>query len=256
MKAITYAATGGPDVLRLTERPVPQPGNGEVLVAIHRAGVNPTDVKSRAGSEPGAPVDPPQIPGQDGAGVIEAVGQGVDAGLVGARVWLWEVAWQRREGTAAEFTVVPARHAVVLPAAAAFDLGACLGIPFLTAHRCLTVSEHGPRRLGPGALQGHTVLVTGGAGAVGNAAIQLARWSDARIIATVSSAEKAQLAAAAGADEVINYRQQDVVAETKKLAPHGVDLVVDVAASAHAPVIAEVLAPERHRHRVRRRRRP
>jgi NADPH2:quinone reductase len=243
MKAMTYAANGGPDVLHLTDLPVPGPGNGEVLVAIHRAGVNPTDVKSRAGSEPGAPVDPPQIPGQDGAGVIEAVGQGVDAGLVGARVWLWEVAWQRREGTAAEFTVVPARQAVVLPVDTSFDVGACLGIPFLTAHRCLTVSEHGPHRLGPGALEGHTVLVTGGAGAVGNAAIQLARWSDARIITTVSSAEKAQLAAAAGADEVINYRQQDVVAETRKLAPHGVDLVVDVAASSHAGVTAQLLAP-------------
>lgn len=242
MKAITYETTGGPDVLRLTDVAVPEPGNGEVLVAIHRAGVNPTDVKSRAGGAPGTPVDPPQTPGQDGAGIIEAVGQGVDAGLVGAPVWVWEAAWQRPTGTAAEYTVVPVRHAVVLPDASAFDAGASLGIPFLTAHRCLTVAEHGPRRLGPGALSGHTVLVTGGAGAVGNAAIQLARWSDARVIATVSSAEKAQLAAAAGADDVINYRQQDVVAEVKKIVPHGVDVVVDVAAAANAPTVTEVLA--------------
>ena len=242
MKAITYAATGGPDVLTLTDRSVPEPGNGEVLVAVHRAGVNPTDLKSRSGSEPGTPVDPPQIPGQDGAGVVEAVGQGVDAGLVGSRVWLWEVAWQRNEGTAAEYVVVPVRHVVPLPDEASFDVGASLGIPFLTAHRTLTVSEHGPHRLGPGALQGHTVLVTGGAGAVGNAVIQLARWSDARIITTVSSPDKAQLAAAAGADDVINYRQQDVIAETKKIVPHGVDLVVDVAVSANVPVITEVLA--------------
>jgi NADPH2:quinone reductase len=242
MKAITYATTGGPDVLTLTERAVPEPGNGEVLVAIHRAGVNPTDLKSRSGSEPGTPVDPPQIPGQDGAGIVEAVGQGVDAGLIGSRVWLWEVAWQRREGTAAEYAVVPARHVVALPDEASFDVGASLGIPFLTAHRTLTVSEHGPRRLGPGTLQGHTVLVTGGAGAVGNAVIQLARWSDARIISTVSSAEKAQLAAAAGADDVINYQQQDVVVEIKKIVPHGVDLIVDVAVSANVPAIIEVLA--------------
>ena len=157
-------------------------------VAIHRQ-ANPTDLKSRAGNGPGTPVDPPQTPGQDGAGVIDAVGQGVDAGLVGAPVWLWEAAWQRRTGTAAEYTTLPVRQAVVLPDGVAFDVGASLGIPFVTAHRCLTVSGHGPRR--PGALQGHTVLVTGGAGAVGNAAIQLARRSDARVIATVSSAEKA-----------------------------------------------------------------
>ncbi len=243
MKAITYNTTGGPEVLRLTDRAVPEPDNGEVLVAIHRAGVNPTDLKSRAGSEPGTAVDPPQVPGQDGSGVVEAVGQGVDAGLIGAHVWVWEAAWQRRTGTAADYTTVPVRQAVVLPDGASFDLGASLGIPFITAHRCLTVSEHGPRRLGPGTLQGHTVLVTGGAGAVGNAAIQLARWSDARVLATVSTAEKAQLAAAAGADDVINYKQQDVVAETRKIVPHGVDLIVDVAAATNAPMIAQLLAP-------------
>ncbi len=243
MKAITYDITGAPDVLRLTDRPVPEPGNGEVRVAIHRAGVNPTDLKSRAGNGPGTPVDPPQTPGQDGAGIIDAVGQGVDAGLVGAPVWLWEAAWQRRSGTAAEYTTVPVRQAVVLPDGVSFDVGASLGIPFITAHRCLTVSEHGPRRLGPGALQGHTVLVTGGAGAVGNAAIQLARWSDARVIATVSSAEKAQLAAAAGADDVINYKQQDVVGETKKIVPSGVDIIVDVAAATNASTIPQLLAP-------------
>jgi NADPH2:quinone reductase len=243
MKAITYEITGAPDVLRLSDQPVPEPGNGEVRVAIHRAGVNPTDLKSRAGNEPGTPVDPPQTPGQDGAGVVDAVGQGVDAGLVGARVWVWEAAWQRRTGTAAEYTTVPVRQAVELPDGVSFDVGASLGIPFLTAHRCLTVSEHGPRRLGPGALQGHTVLVTGGAGAVGNAAIQLARWSDARVIATVSSPEKAQLAAAAGADDVINYQQQDVVFETKKIVPSGVDLIVDVAAATNAPMTPQLLAP-------------
>ena len=141
--------------------------------------------------------------------------------LVGERVWIWEAAYQRPDGTAAEYTVVPARQAVLLGADASFELGAALGIPFLTAHRCLTVAESLPDRLGPGSLTGHTVLVQGGAGAVGNAAIQLARWADATVITTVSSPEKAQLAAAAGADHVVDYRQQDVVAEVRKIAPEG-----------------------------------
>ena len=148
--------------------------------------------------------------------------------LVGERVWIWEAAYQRPFGTAAEYTVVPARQTVLLGPDASFELGAALGIPFLTAHRCLTVAESLPDRIGPGSLTGHTVLVQGGAGAVGNAAIQLARWADATVITTVSSPEKAQLAAAAGADHVIDYRQQDVVAEVRKIAPHGVDAIVEV----------------------------
>ena len=138
---------------------------------------------------------------------------------------------------------MPASHVVTLPDSASFDLGAALGVPFVTAHRCLTVTEGGPTRLGPGSMQGRTVLVAGGAGAVGNAAIQLARWSDATVITTVSSPEKAQLAAAAGADHVIDYRRQDVVAEVGKIAPHGVDTVVEVAPAQNAGIDAQVLAP-------------
>ena len=123
---------------------------------------------------------------------------------------------------------MPAGQVVPLPDDASFDLGASLGIPFLTAHRCLTVTEDGPPRLGPGTLQDRVVLVAGGAGAVGNAAIQLARWSDATVISTVSGPAKAQLAVAAGADHVIDYRRQDVVAEIGKLAPHGVHTIVEV----------------------------
>jgi NADPH2:quinone reductase len=130
---------------------------------------------------------------------------------------------------------------VTLPDSASFDLGASLGIPFLTAHRCLTVAEEGPRRLGPGTLQGRHVLVSGGAGAVGNAAIQLARWCDATVLTTVSDARKAQLAAAAGADHVITYTQQDVVAEVHKVVPHGVDVIVEVAAAANASIDAAVI---------------
>jgi NADPH:quinone reductase len=183
------------------------------------------------------------VPNQDGAGVVDAVGQGVEAALSGLRVWLWEAAHQRPAGgTAQEYAVVPARHVVLLPDTASFDLGACLGVPFLTAHRCLTVTEDGPTRLEPGALQGRTVLVAGGAGAVGNAAIQLARWADATVISTVSSPEKAHLAARAGADHVIDYRRQDVVAEVRRIAPHGVNTVVEVSPAANAALDAEVLA--------------
>jgi NADPH2:quinone reductase len=243
MRAIEYAVTGDPDVLTLTERPVPEPGPGEVRVRIHRSGVNPTDWKNRRGQGPGTPVDPAQVPNQDGAGVVEAVGQGVEPDLVGLRVWIWEAAHLRPSGgTAQEHAVVPARHVVHLPDLASFDLGASLGVPFLTAHRCLTVTEDGPVRLGPGTLQGRTVLVAGGAGAVGNAAIQLARWCDATVVTTVSSAAKANLAARAGADHVIDYRQQDVVAEVRKIAPGGVNTIVEVSPAANAAIDAEVLA--------------
>ncbi len=241
MRAVVYERTGAPDVLHVIERDVRDPGPGEVRVRVHRSGVNPTDWKSRRGAEPGAPVEPAQVPGQDGSGVVDAVGQGVEAGLRGLRVWMWEAAYQRPDGTAQEVAIVPAAHVVPLPAAASFDLGASLGIPFMTAHRCLTVTEDGPQRLGPGALAGRVVLVAGGAGAVGNAAIQLARWSDATVLTTVSSPQKAQLAAAAGADHVIDYRQQDVVAEIARIAPHGVDTVVEVSPSANAGIDAQVL---------------
>jgi NADPH:quinone reductase len=239
VRAISYGRAGGPDVLQLIDRPVPEPGPGEVRVRVAFSGVNPTDWKSRSGTAPG-PAG--QIPNQDGAGTVDAVGEGVDPVLVGERVWLWEAAWQRSWGTAAEYTVVPARQAVLLGAAPSFELGAALGIPFLTAHRCLTLAESLPDRLGPGSLTGHTVLVQGGAGAVGNAAIQLARWAEATVIATVSSPRKAQLAAAAGATHVVDYRQQDVVTEVRKIAPKGVDAVVEVNAAQNAGVDARVVA--------------
>jgi len=249
MRTVVYRETGGPDVLQRVDEEVPEPGPGEVRVRVVRSGVNPTDWKSRAGRGAGKPVDPPQIPGQDGSGVVEAVGPGVPAAWVGLDVWLFEAAWKRRWGTTSEQTLVRQSHLATLPAlnpgagSAGHDLGAALGIPFITAHRCLTVSEEGPLRLGPGALQGRTVLVTGGAGAVGNAAIQLARWSDATIITTVSSPAKGQLAAAAGADHVIDYRQTDVLTEVRKIAPGGVDVVVEVNPQANAAAVAKLLAP-------------
>jgi NADPH2:quinone reductase len=238
VRAITYTEPGGPEVLKLVDLPTPEPGHGEVRVRLAFSGVNPTDWKSRSTNQPGPDG---QIPGQDGSGTIDAVGEGVDPVLIGERVWVWEAAWQRRWGTAAEYTVVPARQTVLFGAEASFELGASLGIPFLTAHRCLTVAESLPDRLGPGTLNGRTVLVQGGAGAVGNAAIQLAHWSDATVITTVSGPDKAQLAARAGADHVINYRAQDVVAEVKKIVPQGVDAIVEVNPAVNASIDAQVL---------------
>lgn len=242
MRAIEYDHTGGPEVLRLVDRPIPEPGPGEVRVRVVRSGVNPTDWKARQGANDGAAVSPAQVPNQDGSGIVDAVGPGVEAALSGLRVWLWESAHASPNGTAQEYTILPAHQAILLPDMASFDLGASLGVPFVTAHRCLTVTEDGPTRLGPGTLAGRVVLVTGGAGAVGNAAIQLARWSDATVISTISSPAKAQLAAAAGADHVIDYRTQDVAAEVRKVAPHGVNTIVEVAAAANAAVDAEVVA--------------
>jgi NADPH:quinone reductase len=243
MKAIVYTRTGGPEVLQLVDRPVPEPGPGEVRVKVHVSGVNPTDWKTRQGGTPSATASAEQVPNQDGAGVVDAVGAGVDAGRVGQRVWLWEAAYQRPGGTAQEYVALPERQAVPLPDSASYDLGASIGIPAITAHRCLTVADGGPDHLAPGALDGRTVLVAGGAGAVGNAAIQLARWAGARVLATVSSEEKAGLARAAGADEVVDYRGDDAAEEIRGLAPDGVDVVVEVAPATNAALDAAVLAP-------------
>jgi NADPH:quinone reductase len=240
MRAVVYSETGGTDVLRLVDRPVPEPAPGEVRVAVRVSGVNPTDWKAR---RHGRLAFPEVVPNQDGAGVVDAVGGGVDASRIGQRVWLWEAAWQRADGTAQEYVVLPDRQAVQLPDDASFDEGASLGIPALTAHRCLTVSELGPRRLARGALFRRTVLVAGGAGAVGHAAIQLARWAGARVVSTVSSDEKARLARAAGADHVVNYRTSDAREEIGRVAPDGVDVVVEVAPAANGPLNAGVLGP-------------
>jgi NADPH2:quinone reductase len=240
MKAITYTTSGSTDVLTLTERPVPEPGTGEVRVKVAVSGVNPTDWKARAANSP----DGAQVPNQDGAGTVDAVGKGVPEDRIGERVWLWEAAWQRADGTAQEYVTLPSRQAVALPAHAGFDLGASLGIPALTAHRTLTVADGGPKRLAPGALDGRTVLVAGGAGAVGNAAIQLAHWAGATVISTVSGPRKAALATRAGAHHVVNYREQDAAAEIRKLAPRGVHIVVEVAPGANAALDVAVTAPD------------
>jgi NADPH2:quinone reductase len=241
MRAVTYTRAGDPSVLELVERPVPEPGAGEIRIRVLVSGVNPTDWKSRSGAT-GAQVAEPTVPNQDGAGVVDELGAGVDRFSVGDRVWVTLAGDGRpASGTAQEYTAVPAERAFPLPAEADFDLGASIGIPAVTAHRALTVAEDGPARLQPGALGDRSVLVAGGAGAVGNAAIQLARWAGASVIATVSGDAKAGLAKAAGAHHVINYRDPDAAEQIRRAAPDGVDLIVEVAAGTNAELDQAVL---------------
>ncbi len=238
MRAVVYHETGPSSVLRVVDRDLPEPGAGELRIRLVRAGVNPTDWKFRAGMMSGYDE---VTPGQDGAGVVDAVGAGVDGYDVGDRVWLVLAQHGRAYGTAAEYTVQPVDRVVPLPDAASFDLGASVGVPAVTAHRALTASEFGPARLGPGALEGRVVLVAGGAGAVGNAAIQLARWSGATVVATVSSDEKAALAVAAGAHHTVNYRVADAAEEIRAFCSDGVDIAVEVAPAQNIAIDLDVV---------------
>lgn len=234
MKAALYRTTGpARDVLRVEEVTRPEPGPGEVLVRVRASGVNPTDFKTRSGAT-GRPLEEFQVPNQDGAGVIEAVGDGVDAARVGERVWVWLAAFGRRWGTAAEYTVVPTRQAVPLPDGASFELGASLGVPAMTAYRALFAD---------GPVEGKNVLVAGGAGAVGHYAIELAKRAGARVVTTVSSPEKGELAAKAGADLVVNYRDKDAIDQVKAFAPV-VERVVEVALGANLELDLAVSGPE------------
>jgi NADPH2:quinone reductase len=233
MRAAIYRTGGTSAALEVTEVPTPDPGPGEVRVRVAVSGVNPTDWKSLRTAE--TPAWGFAVPNQDGAGVIDAVGDGVSPGRVGERVWLLMAARERQWGTAAQFSVVPAERAVALPDSAGFDLGASLGVPALTAWHCLTVD---------GPLAGLNVLVSGGAGAVGHMAIQLARWGGAeRVVATVSGPEKAELARAAGAHAVVNYREPDAARQIAAAAPGGVNRVVEVALEANLELDVEVAAP-------------
>lgn len=243
MRSIVYTERGPSSVLHLVERHPEEPGPGEVRVRIAVSGVNPTDWKLRAGVTAGG-LDAPSVPNQDGAGVIDAVGAGVEGLHVGDRVWTALAAHASPlGGTAQELTVLPAGRVHPLPAGVSFDLGASLGVPALTAHRALTVAEGAPDRLSPGSLAGSVVLVAGGAGAVGHAAIQLARWAGATVIATVSSPEKAALAGAAGAHHVLNYRDGDIVEPIRAVAPGGVDSIVEVNPVANVEPDARILRP-------------
>ena len=234
MKAARYEKTGpARDVLTLATVDRPEPGPGQVRVRIHASGINPTDVKARSGAVP-RPIDGFQIPHQDGAGVIDKVGAGVDPARVGQRVWLYFAAFGSRWGTAAEWTVVPEQRAVPLPRAASMELGATMGVPGLTAHRCLFAD---------GPVTGKTVLVQGGAGAVGHYAIELAKRGGARVVTTVSGPEKAELARAAGADLVINYREGDVAAQVRPFAER-VDRIIEVALTANLDADLALSGPD------------
>jgi NADPH2:quinone reductase len=233
MKAALYTSTGkAAEVLRVEEIDRPGPGPGEVLVRVHASGINPTDYKARSGAVP-RPMGEFQIPHQDGAGVIEAVGAGVDPARVGQRVWVYFAANGRPWGTAAEWTVMPERQAVPLPDGASFELGASLGVPAMTAHYCL---------LADGPVTGQTVLVAGGAGAVGHFAIELAKRAGARVIATVSGPGKAALATKAGADLVVNYRSPDAARQVQAFAGP-VDRVIEVALGANLSLDLAVAGP-------------
>jgi NADPH2:quinone reductase len=243
MRAITYAQLGDSSVLEFVDRPIPEPGEGEVRLRVVFSGVNPTDWKSRSGMGGGA-LGEVTVPNHDGAGVVDELGAGVTDLRIGDRVWVTLAGDGRPAGgTAQEYTAVPVGRVFALPDAADFELGASIGIPGVTAHRALTVAEDGPTRLHAGALSGRVVLVAGGAGAVGNAAVQLARWAGATVIATVSGDTKGKLAAAAGAHHVFNYKVSDVAARIRELVPDGVDLIVEVAAGANAELDQAVLGP-------------
>ncbi|MEL6808974.1 MAG: NADPH:quinone reductase [Pseudomonadota bacterium] len=237
MQAISYTTFGpAADVLEVIELPTPTPNPGEVLVRLACSGVNPSDVKARAGTRPGVtkPPFPRIIPHSDGSGVIEAVGDGVPADRIGTRVWIWNGQWQRPFGTAATHICLPAPQAVAMPDTVSLETGAILGIPGLTASHAV---------FGGGDVAGKTVLVQGGAGTVGLLAVQLAKWGGARVIATARG-DGLMAAKAAGADVVLDYTQADlaqaILAENEG-AP--VDRIVEVEFGLNAAVDAEVIAP-------------
>ena len=222
MRAAIYDRTGpAQEVLRIEEVPDPMPGSGEVRVKVQWSGVNPSDVKSRAGARSKTLPFPRITPHSDGSGVIDEVGAGVSKTRIGERVWIWNAAWGRPFGTAAEYVVVPAAQAVALPASVDLAVGACLGIPALTAFHAVHVD---------GGVVGKTVLVAGGAGAVGHYAVRIARLAGAKqILSTVSSSEKAALAKSAGADVVINYKLEDLGSRVEEAtAGRGVDRIIEV----------------------------
>jgi NADPH2:quinone reductase len=235
MRAAYYESNGpAREVLRVADVETPQAGRGEVRVRLRTSGVNPSDVKSRAGLTRKIAF-PRVIPHSDGAGEIDAVGEGVSPARVGERVWVWNGQWRRPFGTAAEWIVLPSEQAVRLPANVTMDAGACLGIPAYTGYQGVLLAR---------AKEGSTVLVAAGAGAVGHYAIQFAKKRKATVITTVSSPAKAEIARAAGADHVIDYKREDVGERVMAItAKHGVDAVIEMDLAANARLLPTVLAP-------------
>jgi NADPH:quinone reductase len=236
MRAAWYEKNGAAaEVLKVGEIETPRPGPGEVRVRLATSGVNPSDVKSRAGTARKIAF-PRVIPHSDGAGEIDQVGEGVPAGRVGERVWTWNAQWKRPFGTAAEYVVLPSAQAVALPPSIDFAAGACLGIPALTAWHALALAEAGA---------GSKLLIAGGAGAVAHYAIQFAKARGASVITTVSSPEKGEVARAAGADHAVDYKRENVGERVAVLTDKaGVDAVIELDLAANASLIPAVLRPK------------
>ncbi len=230
MKVCWFDAFGSAqEVLQRGDWPMPEPGQGEVLVQLRASGVNPSDVKKRAGAFPGLLEAGPVIPHSDGAGVIMAVGEGVSPARVGERVFCYQAQYNRQLGTAAEYVALDSARAPELPEGTSFEVGACIGIPIMTAHRC--VFADGP-------VTGQLILVTGGAGRVGHYAIQWAHRAGARVIATASNEEDARACRQAGAEAVTNHREPmwgkavlDLTGGQK------IDRVIDVEFGANLPAL-------------------
>ncbi len=235
MKSAWFESFGSAsDVLIVGEQDKPVPSDGEVLVRLSTSAVNPSDVKKRAGSLPNLLDDGIVIPHSDGAGIIEAVGHGVAAERVGERVWVYQAQYGRRLGTAAQYVALDSRRAVRLPEHISFEIGACLGIPVMTAHRC--VFADGP-------VEGQTIVVTGGAGRVGDYAVQWASQAGARVIATASNDDDSESCLKAGAAAVVNHRDEDWASQV--VAANGgqrVDRVVDVEFGGNLPAVLDMLA--------------
>lgn len=238
MRTALYSRTGpAREVLSIVERPRPEPATGEVRVRIAWSGVNPSDVKSRAGTRSATLPFAEIVPHSDGAGVIDAVGDGVPEERIGERVWLWNAAWGRAHGTASEWIALPSAQAMRLPDEVPLDVGANLGIPALTALHALLVD---------GGVRDRRVLIAGGAGAVGHYAVQMARLLGARqVIASVSSPEKAALALAAGADLAVDYRRESLVERIgQATGGAGVDRIVEVDFAANVAQDFALIATE------------
>ena len=234
MRAAWFEAFGqASEVLQIGELDTPSPGAGEVLIRLHSSGINPSDVKKRAGSFPDLLGDGFVIPNSDGAGVIEAVGEGIDAGRIDERVWVYQAQYGRRFGTAAEYLAIDSNRTPKLPDNTKFDVGTCLGIPVMTAHRCVFAD---------GDVRGQTVLVMGGAGRVGHYAVQWASRGGANVIATASNPDDTAMCKSAGASQVINHRD-GYLADAILNANGGelIDRVVDVEFGINLPTSVDVL---------------
>jgi NADPH2:quinone reductase len=235
MRAAFYERNGAArEVLQVAEIDAAEPGPGEVRVRLFASGVNPSDVKSRAGLTRKIAFAR-VIPHSDGAGEIDRVGEGVSPTRVGERVWVWNGQWRRAFGTAAETVTLPSEQAVPLPANIGMEAGACLGIPAYTAYQGVLLTRAG---------EGSTVLVAAGAGAVGHYAIQFAKHRKMNVMTTVSSPAKAEIARQAGADHVIDYRRENVGERVMSITGNrGVDAVVEVDLAANARLLTQILAP-------------